>query len=57
MSFNRNLVVVGFTLALLIASSYGGDLPGANDPSYGEFPGEHYSLILSKVYPRAERCN
>jgi hypothetical protein len=57
MSFNRNLVVVGFTLALLIASSYGGDLPGANDPSYGEFPGEHYSLILSKAYPRAERCN
>jgi hypothetical protein len=50
MSFNKNLVVSGFTLALLVASSYGGDFPGANNPSYGEFPGEH-SVIQLKVFP------
>ncbi|PAN43054.1 hypothetical protein PAHAL_8G208300 [Panicum hallii] len=35
MSFSKNLVVVAcFTLALLIASSYGGELAGAVAPSH-----------------------
>jgi hypothetical protein len=38
MSFNKNLVVAGFTLALLVASSYGGRgvFSGAEDPSNSE---------------------
>jgi hypothetical protein len=43
MSFNKNIVVAGFTLALLVVSSYGGVFSGAIDPSYGEYPGKHYS--------------
>nr|TKW01181.1 hypothetical protein SEVIR_8G162600v2 [Setaria viridis] len=40
MSFNKNLVVAGFTMALLVASIYG-DFPGANDPSYGGMAGNY----------------
>ncbi|PUZ45207.1 hypothetical protein GQ55_8G203800 [Panicum hallii var. hallii] len=41
MSFIKNLVVVAcFTLALLIASSYGGELAGAVAPSHGGIPAQ-----------------
>ncbi|RCV38540.1 hypothetical protein SETIT_8G151000v2 [Setaria italica] len=40
MSFNKNLVVAGFTLALLVASSYG-DFPGAMASSYGGMAGNY----------------